>query len=336
MSFKFNILTNILFILIIILFPLFSAVLNLNYFSAIIIPYLSIVIFICGIIYRTLSWGKSAVPFRIPSTCGQQKSLNWIKYNKLESPFTKKDVFFRMLLEILLFRSLFRNSRMHFYEDRPKVAYFSSKWLWLFAIAFHYSFLIVLIRHLRFFTVPVPSFIHFIEKVDGFFEVGMPVMYLSGLLLFASALMLLFRRIIIDRLRYISLPADYFPLFLILTIATTGIIMRYFYRIDVVSVKELTMGLVTFNLILPKEPINILFYVHLFSVCVLFAYLPYSKMAHLVGIIFSPTRNLPNNSRVIRHINPWNPIVKVHTYEEYEEEFRDKMKNVGLPLEKEK
>ncbi len=336
MSFKFNILTNIFFILIIILFPLFSVILNLNYFIVVIIPYVSIIMFICGIIYRTLSWGESAVPFRIPSTCGQQKSLSWIKYNRLESPFTKRDVFWRMFLEILLFRSLFRNSRMHFYKDRPKVAYFSSKWLWLFAIAFHYSFLIVLIRHLRFFTVPVPSFTHFIEKVDGFFEVGMPVMYLSGVILLVSVLMLLFRRIIIDRLRYISLPADYFPLFLILTIASTGIIMRYFYRIDVVSVKELTMGLVTFNPILLKEPINILFYIHLFSVCVLFAYLPYSKMVHLVGILFSPTRNLPNNSRAIRHINPWNPIVKVHTYEEYEEEFRDKMKKVGLPLEKEK
>ena len=59
-------------------------------------------------------------------------------------------------------------------------------------------------------------------------------------------------------------------------------------------------------------------------------------MQFLIGIIFSPTRNLPNNSRAIRHINPWNPPVKVHTYEEYEEEFRDKMKKVGLPIEKEK
>ena len=336
MSFKFNILTNIFFILIIILIPYVFVILNLNYFIAIIIPYVSIIIFICGIIYRTLSWGKSAVPFRIPSTSGQQKSLSWIKYNKLESPFTIRDVFWRMLLEILTFRSLFRNSKMYLYKDRPKVAYFSSKWLWLFAIAFHYSFLFVLIRHLRFFTAPVPSLVHFMEKVDSFFEVGMPVLYLSGIILFVSVLLLLLRRIFIDRLRYISLSSDYFPLLLILTIVTTGMIMRYFYRIDVIAVKELTIGLVSLHPLIPQEPVNAIFYIHLFSVCGLFAYLPYSKMIHLIGIIFSPTRNLPNNSRAIRHINPWNSPVKVHTYEEYEEEFRDKMKKVGLPIEKEK
>ena len=53
------------------------------------------------------------------------------------------------------------------------------------------------------------------------------------------------------------------------------------------------------------------------------------------GIFLSPTRNLANNSRMKRHINPWDHPVRVHTYEEYEEEFRDKMKAAELPLDKE-
>jgi hypothetical protein len=40
-------------------------------------------------------------------------------------------------------------------------------------------------------------------------------------------------------------------------------------------------------------------------------------------------------SRCERHINPWNHTVKVHTYEEWEDEFRESMKEVGLPVEKE-
>ena len=55
----------------------------------------------------------------------------------------------------------------------------------------------------------------------------------------------------------------------------------------------------------------------------------------MAGVFFSPTRNLANNNRSKRHINPWNPDVKIHTYQEYEDEFRDKMKEAGLPLEKE-
>jgi hypothetical protein len=33
-------------------------------------------------------------------------------------------------------------------------------------------------------------------------------------------------------------------------------------------------------------------------------------------------------------VNPWNYPVKVHTYEEWEDEFRDKMKAAGLPVER--
>jgi nitrate reductase gamma subunit len=100
-----------------------------------------------------------------------------------------------------------------------------------------------------------------------------------------------------------------------------------------VSVKELTMGLATFHPVVP-EGIGSLFYIHLFLVSVLFAYFPFSKLVHMAGVFLSPTRNLPNNSRMVRHINPWNYPVKVHTYEEYEDEFREKMIEAGLPVEK--
>ena len=87
----------------------------------------------------------------------------------------------------------------------------------------------------------------------------------------------------------------------------------------------------------PKFPegVGLLFYIHLFFISLLVAYLPASKLMHMAGIFLSPTRNLRNLSRCERHINPWNPTVKVHTYEEYEDEFREPMKEVGLPLEKE-
>jgi hypothetical protein len=55
---------------------------------------------------------------------------------------------------------------------------------------------------------------------------------------------------------------------------------------------------------------------------------------HLGGIFMSPTRNMVNNNRFKRHINPWNYPVEVHTYAEYEDEFREKMVEAGLPVEK--
>ncbi len=164
-------------------------------------------------------------------------------------------------------------------------------------------------------------------------QTGLPGVFLSGLVLLAAVTFLLVRRILLPQMRYISLVADYFPLFLIFGIAFTGILMRYFTKIDVTAAKSLAMGLVTFHPTAPKE-IGGIFYAHLFFVSILLAYFPFSKLMHFAGVFLSPTRNLTTNTREKRHENPWNYPVPVHTYDEYEEEFREKMVEAGLPVDK--
>jgi nitrate reductase gamma subunit len=110
--------------------------------------------------------------------------------------------------------------------------------------------------------------------------------------------------------------------------------MRYLLRVDIISIKALTMGLVTFHPVVP-EGIAPIFYIHLFLVSTLFAYFPFSKLMHMGGIWLSPTRNMTTNTREVRHENPWNYPVKIHPYEAYEDDFRDGMKAAGLPVEKE-
>ena len=313
---------------------------DLKVLFGIIIPYLAFLTFFVGIIYRVIGWARSPVPFRIPTTGGQQKSLPWVKQNRLDNPSNTIGVIGRMIFEVLTFRSLFRNTRMEFREG-PRIGYEWEKWLWLFALMFHYAFLVVLIRHMRFFTEPIPGFVKAVEYMDSFFQTGvvplsgfgLPALLLSGFLLLGGVTLLFLRRLLLSQMRYLSLPADYFPLFLIMGIAMTGILMRYLLKVDVISVKELTLSLVSFH---PKAPegIGVLFYIHLFLVSVLVAYFPFSKLVHMAGIFLSPTRNLSNNSRMVRHINPWNYPVKVHTYDAYEEEFRDKMVEAGIPVEK--
>jgi nitrate reductase gamma subunit len=309
-----------------------GAKLNLFGLFGVAIPYLAVLVFIAGFIRKVIKWGQSPVPFHIPTTCGQQKSLPWIKQSKLDNPSTTLGIIGRMALEVLLFRSLFRNLKTHRTDGGP--VYGSNKWLWLGGLAFHVTFFVVFIRHLRFFTEPVPAWVNTLDVVDGFVQVGVPHMLITGVVLLAAATYLLLRRIFNPQVKYISLPADYFPLFLIIGIAVSGILMRYFIKVDIIKVKELTMGLATFKTTVP-DGIGGIFFIHLFLISVLFAYFPFSKLMHLGGVFMSPTRNLANNSREVRHINPWNPKVKLHTYEEYEDEFREVMKSEGLPVEKE-
>lgn len=331
-----NFIVSLIAVILLMVIAAVGAQVGLGYLLGVIIPYVAIVVFIVGVVAKILSWAKIPVPFHIPTTCGQQKSLPWIKSSRFESPHSTLGVIGRMLLEVLTFRSLFRNTKMDI-KQGPHLVYGSSKFLWLGAMAFHWSFLIVFLRHFKFFAEPVPSWVMMLQELDGFFQVGLPIIYLTNILILASLLYLLLRRLLEPRIRYISLASDYFPLLLLIGIAGTGVWMRYFGKIDIVSVKELATGIVTFN---PPgsevlASIDWLFYMHLLLVSVLFIYFPFSKLMHLGGVFLSPTRNLANNSRVKRHVNPWDYPVKLHTYEEWEDEFRPLMKAAGLPLEKE-
>ncbi len=298
------------------------------------IPYVALALFVVGLVYRVILWARAPEPFRIPTTSGQQKSLDWIPSNKLDNPHSTAGVIGRMALEILFFRSLFKNTAFELREG-PRLVYGAQKYLWVGALAFHWSFLIILIRHLRFFTTEVPGLVRGLQALDGFFQIGVPILLLTDIVIVAALTFLLFRRIFDSKIRYISLPADYFPLFLILGIAISGIIMRYTpLKAELVQVKALTAGLLSFQPAIP-DGINSIFYVHLFLVCTLLAYFPFSKLAHMAGVFLSPTRNLANNNRAVRHVNPWNAPVAVHTYDEWEEEFKEKLKASGYTLEKE-
>ena len=312
-----------------------SQIPGMPYLFGVALPYLAIMIFLGGSVYRVVQWGKSPVPFAIQTTCGQGKSLDFIKHNKLEAPNTTPEVIARMFLEVVTFRSLFRNTKSEIY-DGPKITYESSKWLWLFALIFHYSFLVIILRHMRLFLDPIPFWVGWIEYVDGIFQIGAPNWYMTDVLLLAGCAALFGRRLITRHVRFISLMNDYFPLVLIFTIALTGILMRYFLRtdIDIVNIKQLLVGLVTFSPTIGAE-IGAIFYIHLFLVCVLIAYFPFSKLMHFAGVFMSPTRNMKNDSRAKRHVNPWNPRILPHSYAGYEDEFREFMVDAGIPVEKE-
>lgn len=298
-----------------------------------VIPYAALVTFLAGFSYKVIQWAWAPVPFHIPTTCGQQKSLPWIKWNRLDNPSNGAGVVGRMALEILVFRSLFRNSRAELREG-PRLTYTENKFLWFAALAFHWSLLIILLRHLRFFLLPVPTFVAALDGVDGFLQVGAPALYVTDVIVLAALLFLLGRRFWDSQAGYISLLADYFALFLLLGLVISGILMRYFFKVDLEGVKELALGLAALS---PRVPATIapIFFTHLTLVSVLAAYFPFSKLMHAGGAFLSPTRNLANNSRARRHVNPWDYPVKVHSYAEWEDEFREKIRAAGLPLEKE-
>lgn len=309
----------------------------------VIIPYIACLIFVLGVLYRIYQWSRSVVPFKITTTSGQQKSLPWLRrtwMDRFDSPHTNWETAVRILMEIFLFRSLWKNVR---YEVPAQTAV-STKWLWLFGLTFHWSLLIVLIRHSRFFLQPVPDFVNLVQSLDGFIEVHIDWfqphvvhVMVTGITLLIALLYLLSRRLFFPRERTLSLPSDYIPLILLILITITGLLMRYLIPVDVTQVKELAQGLISFQP--PVSPdLHWLFMLHLLFVSLLLAYFPFSKLMHSAGIFFSPTRNMPNNNRVARHINPWNYPVKGVDWDEFYQDFKedlDELEEIGYVVKPE-
>ncbi|MET1124225.1 MAG: sulfate reduction electron transfer complex DsrMKJOP subunit DsrM [Archaeoglobaceae archaeon] len=275
----------------------------------VVVPYVAFAIFVVGVIYRIVEWANSPQPLKIPTTSGQAKSFPFVRrtiYDRFDSPFSRWELIGRMILEIFAFRSLLRNTR--YYLDR--VSQKDARWLWLFAIIFHYCLLLVLIRHMRFFFEPVPSFVETLSELESFKGIFVPSVYVSGVTIVVALAFLWLRRLVLSRERTLSLPSDHFALALLLAITVSGNVMRYFFKADLVAVKELLMSLMTFNVAKAVEVANTIepiFYVHFALGSFLLAYFPFSKLMHAGGVFFSPTRSMPNDNRFRRHVNPWDP-----------------------------
>ncbi|HPB73981.1 MAG TPA: respiratory nitrate reductase subunit gamma [Chromatiaceae bacterium] len=200
-----------------------------------------------------------------------------LKIPTTPAPVTKGGVVFRLVREVVLFESLFKGN----------------KWTWLFGWIFHFGLLLVTLRHLRYFMDPVWLPIELIQPFGIYGGMAM-VVGLAGLW---------GRRFLVDRVRYITGPSDHLILALLIGIGLTGLGMTFVVHVDVVSVKQFFLGLLSFHIQpLPADPLLLL---HLLLVAILMIVFPYSKLLHAPGLFFSPTRNQVDNPREERHLAPW-------------------------------
>lgn len=291
---------------------------------------LAFLAFAALLVWKVLRWMRASVPFRIPLTVGQQKSIASASHSRGGNPHSAGEVLWRLLLDIVLFRPLFRAT-----PTAPTIglSHGMGRSLWFVAVAFHASLLIIVLRHLRLIIDPVPTFVALLERFDVATEMSLPKVHVTSVIFPLALALLLGRRLLLMRVRYISLAADYFPLLLLLAIAATGLVMRHFTRTDVASVKQAATGLATWAPVLALRP-DAWLVAHVFLVGVLLIYFPLSKLMHLPGVLLSPTLTMANNNRERRHLNPRNPDVVTMHYADYEDAFRDRMIEAGLPVEK--
>jgi len=287
--------------------------------------------FCVGITRKIARWMRAPVAFRIPLTTGQQRALPSIAQQQSLCPHTTWQVVVRVLLDGVLFRPLLRvTPTAHLHGSR--LSGNGGRSLWLFTVAFHGSLAVIVVRHLRLFLTPVPRFVSWLQGADSLSELLIPKVHVTSLLILLGLGLLIGRRLVLVRLRYISLAADYFPLLLLAGIAITGVLMRHVIRTDITAAKAMVASGATLSLAVP-QPVDTALLVHVFLVCALLVYFPLSKLMHVPGAFMSPTLTLANNNRAVRHINVCNPEVQTLHYSEYEATYRERMIEAGLPVE---
>lgn len=300
---------------------------------AFVVPAVALAVFLVGVGLRVARWMRAPVPFRIPVVTGQQASLPWIRQGRLGSPRSALEVAARIMIDVVFFRPLLRTApttpagMSDLRGDR-------TPWLWVFSMVFHGSFAVVAVRHLCHFLTPTPAPLAWLAAVDASLEIGLPRVHLTGVLLIVGVGALLARRLLLVRLRYVSLAADYFPLFLIAAIGVSGLTLRHLTGVDLVAVRALLRGIANLAPVVPPS-LDAAFLLHLFLASTLIAYFPLSKLMHLPGALMSPTLIMANSNREVRHVNPWNPNVQPRSYADYEAEFREHMIEAGLPVTEE-
>ena len=219
-------------------------------------------VLVLGVANKIRIYAKTPAPLKIPTT---------------PAPVTQSGVFLRMFQEVFFFKSLFR----------------ADKLLWVLGILFHYTMLIIVLRHFRYVQEPVWGVIQFVQ----------PFRIYAGFLFIIGLLGLMARRILIDRIRYITAPSDIAMLLLLILIGVSGLMMQFVSPTNILMVKAFFRGLIAFDW--QPLPADVPLLIHLGLVATLMLIFPISKLLHAPGIFFSPTRNQIDNPREKRHIAPW-------------------------------
>jgi nitrate reductase gamma subunit len=133
--------------------------------------------------------------------------------------------------------------------------------LWFGEYLFHGTFLLVTLRHLRYFLDPVPRWVG---------DLQLPGL-IAGYVLPFSLVYIFVVRSCSERERYSS-PSNMILLALILAISGSGVLMHAFFKPDLVDVKYFALGILSFT---PAPmPAGVLFPTHLVLVLALVALVP--------------------------------------------------------------
>ncbi|MFZ5632344.1 MAG: respiratory nitrate reductase subunit gamma [Bacillota bacterium] len=230
----------------------------MTYFVLQILPYITIVIFTFGLLYRLGRWAGAR-----------------IVHNITLSPFPQNNTQALTIVgtEVIFFRSLFSSDRA----------------LWLGSWLMHIALFNVIGGHLVGIYFLGKQFIYIGMSENLSEQMSALLGTTFGLIMFAGLLYLLYRRFAIPKVREVSFASDYLHLVLLLTIVVIGNIMRLWehdFGITYAPVKDYVTHLVMLKPVPAGHEVftRPFFMLHLLFVQILLMIFPFSKLMHVLGM----------------------------------------------------
>ena len=224
----------------------------------VILPYVAVLVFLGGMIWRVVTWKKLASP---PMTL-------------FPAPATEADNKLNVAKEVLFFKSLFHGDRV----------------LWCFAWIFHVLLALIFLGHFRVITGMIDATLETMGmSKEGILAMSGGAGGAAGIVILFAVVLLLARRAMLPRVREVTGVPDVLALLLIGAIIITGNIMRFgSEHFDLALTREYFAALATFSDVTAMEALkNGTFLVHMCLALILIMLIPFSKILHLGGIFFT-------------------------------------------------
>jgi nitrate reductase gamma subunit len=210
-------------------------------------------VFVLGMVYRFYVWFTTPQPGKLALTPAPESTFRGV------------------LAEALFFPSLFKGDKV----------------LWIFSWIFHVTLVFVFFGHLRAVTGLMDAAMRAVGiSAGGIDTISAVFGGAFGIILLATGVPLLVRRIGVKRVREASGLPDYFALLLVIIVIATGDIIRFGPHFDVASARAWIHSVFAFS---PAVPAGLgwPFLLHTSFAFLLIMYMPFSKILHFGGIFFT-------------------------------------------------
>ena len=181
---------------------------------------------------------------------------------------------------------------------------YSSLAFWLAVLTMHLGLAAVFWHHLGLALDPAPAWAVGARLAAAW----------AAYLLLAALFFLLVRRLASLPVVYLSTPADYLLLVLIICVVLSGLGLRLLARVDLVVLKPYLAGIIMLDYGSPP-PGGWLFLVHMFLGGALVVLIPFTRLCHGLMILFNPVLRQTDTARSKGHINPWDHSDQEHEME---------------------